>query len=156
MPLVQVSEVKTLGIDCGCYANEITLVWLNNLGGFDYWRFTAQKDLLIEIGETGTLNKNIFPTWPKSYGTNADTIRKQTFRDSNKAYTIRSQFVSESRLDGLAYIKSSVLVQIQYSRQSRRTVIVDPDSFRLKGDGDKTFSIAFNISFTDNIPAQTI
>lgn len=154
--MAQISEVKTLKINCQCAAQEIVLTWLNNLGGFEYWKFTAEKDLLVEIRETGETRKNIFPTWPKSYGANADTIRKQTFRDTNKAYTVRSQFVTEDEITALAYIKSSVLVQIINSRSDRRTVVVDADSFIIRADGDKTHSIAFNVSFTDDIPSQTV
>lgn len=155
-PTTFLSETKQYKIDCGCSPQELRLTWLNNLGGFDYWNFKAEKDLLVEVSETGETRKNIFPTWPKSYGANADTIRKQTFRDTNKAYTVRSQFVTEDEIDALAYIKSSVLVQIINSRQDRRTVIVDADSFIIRADGDKTHSIAFNVSFTDDIPSQTV
>lgn len=150
-----VSEVKTFILDCECSNHEIYLTWLNNLGGFEYHKFKAEKDLIVDITGSGEVKKNIFPTWPKSYGANADTIRKQTFRDSNKAYTIRSQYVSSARVDGLAYIKSSVLVQIMVSRSDRRTVIVDTDNFLIRADGDDTFMIAFNVSFTNNIPSQT-
>lgn len=131
------------------------LTWLNNLGGFDYWAFTAKKDHIVEIQEAMVTKKNILPTWPKSYGSQADTIKKQTLRVSNKAYTVRSQIVNESNVDALAYIKSSVLVQIINSRTDRRTVVVDTESFVIRKDGDKTHEIAFNISFTDDIPAQT-
>lgn len=131
------------------------LTWLNNLGGFDYWNFKANKDHIIEIREAGTATKNIFPTWPKSYGAQADTIRKQTFRDSNKAYTVRSQHLTQDQVDVISYLKSSVLVQIIYSRTNRRTVLVDAESFVKYQDGDDLFEIAFNISFTDDIPSQT-
>lgn len=150
------SETKTFDIECGCANNEIRLTWLNNLGGFDYWAFTAKKDHIVEIQEAMVTKKNILPTWPKSYGSQADTIKKQTLRVSNKAYTVRSQIVNESNVDALAYIKSSVLVQIINSRIDRRTVIVDTESFVIRKDGDKTHEIAFNISFTDDIPVQTV
>lgn len=150
-----ISETKEFKIDCGCSNQEIRLTWLNNLGGFDYWNFTAKKDHIVEITEALQTKKNILPTWPKSYGANADTIKKQTLRVSNKAYTVRSQLVTDDQIDALAYIKSSVLVQIVNSRTDRRTVIVDTDSFFIRKDGDDTHEIAFNISFTDDIPAQT-
>ena len=151
-----VSETKEFKIDCGCAQQEIRLCWLNNLGGFDYWAFTGQKDHIVEIQEALTTKKNILPQWPKSYGSQADTIRKQTLRVSNKAYTVRSQFLTEAEADAISYIKSSVLVQIINSRTDRRTVIVDTDSFVKRKDGDNTFEIAFNISFTDDIPVQTV
>lgn len=151
-----ISETKEIGINCDCANQCLKLTWLTNLGGFDEWVFTAQKDHIVEIREAIETKKNILPQWPKSYGATADTIRKQTSRVSNKSYTVRSQFLTEDEADAIAYIKSSVLVQIINSRQDKRTVIVDTDSFVKRKDGDKTFEIAFNISFTDDISSQTV
>lgn len=150
------SETKTFLINCNCSNQSLVLAWLNNLGGFDYWNFTAKKDDIVEITESLQTKKNILPTWPQSYGANADTIRKQTLRVSNKAYTVRSQFLTGSQAEAISFIKSSVLVQIVNSRSDRRTVLVDTDSFVKFKDGDKTFEIAFNVSFTDDIPVQTV
>lgn len=149
------SETKQFRIDCGCVNQEIRLTWLNNLAGFDYWAFTGKKDVIREIQEVMTTKKNILPTWPKSYGADADTIKKQTKRVSNKAYTVRSQFLTADEADALSYIKSSILVQIINSQSDRRTVTVDSDSFIVRKDGDDTHEVAFNISFTDDIPVQT-
>lgn len=151
-----ISETKTFSIECGCSNQEIILTWLNNLGGFDYWNFTGKKDHIVEIQEALTTKKNIFPQWPQSYGSTADTIRKQTFRSSNSAYTVRAQHLTQSQADAIAYIKSSVLAQIINSRQDRRTVIVDTESFIKYQDHDKLYTIAFNISFTDNLPVQIV
>lgn len=151
----QLTETLRIDFNCDCANDSINITWLNNLGGFDYWVFNAKKDHIIEIQQALTTNKNILPQWPKSYGANADTIRKQTQRISNKAYTVRSQFLTEAQVEAISYIKSSVLVQIINSQTDRRIVIVDTDSFVKFKDGDKTFEIAFNISFTDDIPAQT-
>lgn len=151
-----ISETQQFKMDCICQKQEIRLTWLNNLGGFDYWAFTGKKDDIVEIQEAMTTKKNILPTWPKSYGADADTIKKQTLRVSNKAYTVRSQFLTEDELNAISFIKSSILVQIVNSRNDRRTVLVDTDSFVKRKDGDKTFEVAFNISFTDDIPVQTL
>lgn len=152
----ELSAVKRFDINCDCSGQELRMTWLNNLGGFDYWNFTAQKDHIIEIQQALTTKKNIFPQWPISYGSTADTIRKQTRRDSNKGYTVRAQHLTEDQADAIAYIKSSVLVQIINSRQDRRTVTLDTDSFVKYQDQDKLFTIAFNLSFTDDIPSQTL
>lgn len=151
------SETKQFRIDCGCSNKEIRLSWLNNLSGFEpTWAFTANKDHIREIQEVITTKKNILPTWPKSYGSDADTIKKQTKRVSNKAYTVRTQFLTNDEADALSYIKSSILVQIVNSRTDRRTVIVDTDSFVVRQDSQDTKEIAFNISFTNDIPVQTL
>lgn len=153
---VDITDEITLLAHNDCGLQSIYLTWLNNLGGFDYLEFTAKKDHIVEIQESGITTQNIFPSWPQSYGSIADTIRKQTFRTSNKAFTIRSQHLTAAQVDAVAYIKSSVLVQILVSRTDRRTVIVDTDSFVIRKDGDDTYAIAFNISYTDDIPVQTV
>lgn len=152
----EISETKTIIVNEDCSNQSVTITFLNNLAGFDYWTFLAQSDHIREIQEAIITKKNILPQWPKSYGADADTIRKQSKRVSNKAYTIRSQFVTEDQIDALSYIKSSILVQIINSRTDRRTVTVDTDSFIPRKDGDKTHEIAFNISFTDDISVQTL
>lgn len=151
------SETKEFKIDCGCSNQEIRLTWLNNLAGFEPpWAFTGETDHTIDITGAGETKKNIFPEWPKSYGEFADTIRKQTFRESAKREFVFSQFLTQDEADAIAYIKSSPLVQIINSRTDRRTVIVDTDSFSKYKDGDKTYTISFNILYTDDIPSQRV
>lgn len=135
--------------------NEIYLTWLNNLGGFDYWNFTAFHDNLIDIAETSSGSQNTFPTWPASYGEFADTERRrQTFRESATQILVRSQHITEEQLNAIAYLKSSVLVQILNDHTDRRTVLIDQDSFVKSRDEEKLYSISFTITYTDNIPAQ--
>lgn len=131
--------------------------WLNNLGGFEYWPFTGYKDHNLEVIETGETTKNIFPQWPKSYGANADTIRKQSFRRTRKQKVIRSQTLTRTQANELGEeIKSSPLVQIIVSRRDRRTVTVDDSSFTVTQDKNKVHNFSFTITYTDEIPSQTI
>jgi hypothetical protein len=53
-------------------------------------------------------------------------------------------------------IKSSPLVQIVNSRRDRRTVIVDEQSFTVTQDRSKIHSLSFTITYTDEIPSQTV
>jgi hypothetical protein len=151
-----VTETAEFEISCECSDNNIELSWLNHLGGFDYFVFKAEKEYVIEVEETQTANVNIFNTWPKSYGAFADTIQKNTFRKTREAILVRSQYVKESWLDGLKFIKSSPLVQIINSRTDRRTVIVDSSSFTYKKDGQDLYDISFTITYTDELPSQKV
>lgn len=135
---------------------ELYISWLNYLGGFEYFLFTAQKEYDIEIEDAGAVDINIFPEFPESYGINADTIRKQTFRNSRNKIIVRSQLITLQQLNALAYIKTSPCVQIIYSRTDRRTVIVDTDSFKKYDEGDKQYILEFSISYTDPIPSQSV
>jgi hypothetical protein len=131
--------------------------WLNNLGGFEYWPFTGYKDNNLEVVETGETSRNIFPGWPRSYGANADTIRKQTYRRTRKSKLIRSQILTRDQANNMGEeIKSSPLVQIINSRRDRRTVIVDDQSFTVTQDRNKVHSLSFTITYTDEIPSQTV
>lgn len=130
--------------------------WLNYLGGFDYWPFTGYKDNNLEVVETGTTKRNIFPGWPKSYGANADTITKQTFRKTRKTKLIRSQVLTRTQGTELGeQIKSSILVQNIVSRRDRRTIIVDDSSFTVTQDKNKVHFLNFTITYTDDYPSQT-
>lgn len=132
------------------------MTFLNYLGGFEYFFFTAKKEYQVIIDAAGETKQNILPNWPQSYGQNADTIRKQTFRTSANSVIVRSQLLSVDQVQALKYIRTSPLVQIVYSRIDRRTVLVDTDTFKVYDEGDKTFSISFKIRFTDDIPSQRL
>lgn len=131
--------------------------WLNNLGGFEYWPFVGYKDHNLEITETGTTTKNIFPQWPRSYGVNADTIRKQTFRKTRKQKVIRSQVLTRDQANVIGEeIKSSPLVQLISSRRDRRTLLVDDASFTVTQDRNKVHFLNFTVTYTDNVPTQHV
>jgi hypothetical protein len=132
------------------------ITWLNYLGGFEYFPFTAKKEFQVNVLETGTTRNNLLPNWPNSYGKTADTIDKQTFRISKNGVIVRSQHLSLNQVEALSYIRTSPLVQIVYSRTDRRTVIVDDDSFKKYDEGDKLFSMQFRILFTDEITSQRV
>lgn len=150
------SETKQFEIECGCSNQELRLTWLNNLGGYDYWNFIAEKEYIRDITNSGETRANVFPSWPNSYGSFATTIRKQTFREANKKVLVRSQNVTLAQLQAIEFIKFSPVVQIINSRRDRRTVIVDTESFTSYADADNLYNISFTISYTDNIPSQKV
>lgn len=132
----------------------IYITFLNYLGGFEYFFFTAEKEFQVDVQAVGETRTNIFPRWPNSWGTTADTIDKTTFRNAKNGVIVRSQFLSEDQRDVLKYIKTSPVVQIVYSRTDRRTVLVDSDSFKVYDEADLQYSIQFKILYTDEIPTQ--
>ncbi len=134
----------------------IYLTWLNYLGGFEYFFFTAEKEFQIAVGEVGETKNNVLPNWPNSWGKNADTINKQTFRNTVKKVLVRSQHLTMNQLEALTIIRTSPLVQIVESRVDRRTVIVDTDSFKKYDEGDKLYTLQFTITYTDDNPSQRV
>lgn len=151
-----ISEVKQLEINCDCTNQSINLQWLNYLGGFDSWVFSAKKDHIMDLIDAGETKQNIFPEWPASYGEFATTISKSTFREANQQLVVRSQHLTEDQVEAIKYIASSPVVQIVTTRQDRRIVIVVPNSFTYKKEGDKLFAIELTVKYTDNIPSQKV
>jgi len=131
--------------------------WLNNLGGFEYWPFMGYKDKILSVEATGETKKNVFNGWPKSYGSFADTVSKQTFRRTRKQELIRSQNLDRQVLERIGdEIRTSPLVQLITTRRDRRTVIVDNSSVTVRRGIDKIYSLSFTISYTDQVASQTV
>lgn len=157
----QISETKTLDINCDCVPTKaeegIYLSWQNNVGHFDYWFFTAYKDHITDIVDSGEKGINTFPDWPESRGEFADTDRKrQNYRGSFYQLLVRSQHLTKEQVQAISRIKTSPLVQIVNSIYDRRTVIVDADSFTEYKEDQKLYEITFTITYTDDVPSQRV
>lgn len=168
------SETKIINIDSSCYDQNYYLTWLNSLGGFDYWNFTGRSDHDKQIDAVSTQEKNIFTTWPKSWGEFADIIQGESRRKVKFVYNLRSQNVTKDQLDAISGIKDSPLVQLIYDQtisynsngdprslpddsfKQTRTLLIDKQSFHIRKDGDKTFNISFQASYTDYISNQEL
>jgi hypothetical protein len=148
------TEELCVDVNSECTSENIYLSWLNYLGGFDYWNFKAFKEHQVDIISNQTTKKNLFSSWPNSYGEFADTVEKEVSRDSKNTQVIRSQHLTVDQITAIKHIKTSTLVQIVNSRQDRRTVIPDTDSFKVYDEGDKLHTIEFKIKYTDDIPSQ--
>ena len=132
------------------------ITFLNHLGGFEYFFFTAKKEYGVDVEETGETRENILPNWPNSFGLNADTIDKQTYRKTRDYVIVRSQYLSLNQLNALKEVRTSPLVQIVTSRLDRRTVLVDTDSFKVRDEADKVYSVQFKVRFTNLNPSQRV
>lgn len=153
---IPISETKAITVNTDCSETPINLSWLNHLGGFDYWTFKDDSDYGVTIEGTKNVKKNIYTNWPKSFGAGGDTINQETQRMSRSNILVRAENLSEEQVGDLYRIKTSPLVQIVNSRTDRRTVIVDSGSFVYLQQGEKLFSMTFNISMTDNLPSQSL
>jgi hypothetical protein len=153
---VTISETKTININEDCANQNFYLTWLNNLGGFDYWNFTARKVYSVDVTGNSLSEKNINTNWPKSYGSFADTIKQQTGRTSNEVIRVSSQFLTVQQEEAIKQILSSPLVQEVTSQRDRRTVIIDPTTYRIRKDQDDLRTISFDLRYTDDIPSQSL
>lgn len=153
-----VTETITITVDNSEYCHGIYLTWLNYLGGFDYWNFTAKKTTTVNILESRSQIKNIFPDWPNSYGETADTIEQDTLKRSRNSIRVESGNLTQAQVDAIKWVFMSPLVQIVTSAADKRTVRVLPGTLKLYKDGDPEdlFTIGFDVQYTDENPAQSL
>ena len=160
---VQLSETLTIDVKSDCSQYGITplyMRWLNYLGGEDFWLFTAQKLYSVEVLESKTQDINIYNDWPNSWGEFSDSITRQTGRRSRNTVKVSSQYLTAAQRDAVAWIVSSPMVQILTSTPGSfitlwQTVIVEAATLKKYQENDNLYSISFNISYTDELPAQT-
>lgn len=152
-----ITDTFTMFVNTDCYSQYIYLTWKNNLGGFEYWLFTGNKDYNINILETQDKDKNPYPDWDKSYGEFADTLSMEVSRRSRNEIVVRSQNLTRDQIEFIKTIKTSSLVMQMTSQYDRRRVKVDATSFIVRDDTQKNaFEIAFRIQYTDEIPSQSL
>lgn len=149
-------ELITIDVNTDCAAQDFYVTWLNSLGGFDYWNFTAETQYGTDTIESKTQVKNIYSNWPKSYGEFADSINQQTVRRTKDNITLNSQYLDSDQMDGLALIFESLLVQQMNSIYDRRTIILDGGSFNKKIDNQKLLMATIKAHYTDENPSQSL
>lgn len=161
---VAMSETKTIDVVTPADCHDTTgiyLTWKNYLGGHDYWYFTAQKKYSIDVTKNTVQTINIYNEYPKSYSEFADSVDKQSERKSKNIIKINSQYMTKAQTDGVAWLKSSPLVQIltdttvgALTYQTLRTILVDAATLPKYADRDNMYSVSFDITYTDELPAQ--
>lgn len=153
---VDISETKTIQVDFSCYSNSINLSWLNFLGGFDYWTFKGFADFGIDVKSEKRSTKNFIPQFPKSYGSDADTLSQVISKRSKGTILLRAENLTKDQVDDLYRIMASPLVQIVNSAIDRKTVILNANSFIYHPQANRLFEISFTIELTENLPGQTL
>lgn len=151
-----ISETKVITVNSDCYVNSVNLTWLNYLGGFDYFAFKTNSDYGVDIDGTSQSSTNIINEWPYSFGESANTIKHETSRQSRQSVVVRAENLTSDQVNDLYRIKTSPLVQICNSQSDLRTVIPDSNSFTYWQQSEKLFTLEFSISYTDNLPSQSL
>jgi len=150
------TETICIDYDQQCSSQDIYLMWLNQFGGWDFWKFTAEKDFNTDITESQRTEKNIYDNWPKSY--NRQALREESRISGFKSITVRSQHLTAAQADSIGGIKTSMYVlQVKEGLfvSDNVTVLVDKNSFQRFNETDDLFTMVFNIRQTDDIATQS-
>ena len=129
-----------------CVEFNIDLQWLNTLGGFEHWSFTAFKSFGFEIGQTETIERDIFQDWDTDFITGLTESEHISIK-ANKVTTVRSQDLTVQQINAIARIKFSIKVNDETDLSNLVTVLVDKGSISYRTDNDKRHSIEFNIRY---------
>lgn len=152
----QDSEILRINISTDCTAQDFYVTWLNSLGGYDYWNFTAEAQYGTDTIESKTQEKNIYSNWPRSYSEFSDTILGQTVRRTRDNIILNSQYLSETEMDGLSLIFESPLVQEVNSVYDRCTIILEGGSFNKSIDNQKLLMVTTKARYTYENPSQSL
>jgi hypothetical protein len=146
-PVENLSEVKSIRVDNSCTKQNIYLTWLNNLGAWEYYNFTAKKDYGVDISGSKTISRDIFNNWDAEF-INGETEEDYISFDSvNETVVVRSQLMTREELQAVKNIKTAIRVQQIRSDNTKVTVLVDKSSFKTYSDGDKLYQIEFEFKY---------
>ena len=143
MAEIPVSELLTIDINQECANQELQLRWLNSVGGWEYWVFTARKTHGFQINDVQTIERDIFEDWDTTFiagGTESEHLSLKT----RETIVVRSQNLTKQQINAIARIKFSLKVE---DIVRNFTVLVDKASFSYRTDQDKLHAIEFNITY---------
>jgi len=152
----KLSETKRVCIDRDCANQEIYLMWLNQFGGWDFWKFNAEKDYGTEFTDSQRTEKNIYNNWPKSY--NSGSLNEEARIKGFQTITVRSQHLTSAQADSIGGIKKSmnvIWIKEGLTLSDKVTVLVDKNSFQRFNETDQLHTITFTIRQTDDIATQS-
>ena len=139
----EISERLPFDIDNTCTNQSMHLSWLNSLGNWEHFVFTAKKSYEKNIDDFTISSNSILANFPDNF--DSETYDDKIKVDAFDVVTVRSQYVERKQLDIIAEILQSLRVQYWYSFDKKITVIVDSKKVSKYTDGDRLFAIEFDI-----------
>ena len=127
--------------------NLIQLRWLNTLGGWDQFTFTARHTYGYDISNVQDFNVDIFDNWDTDYI--AGEVETKTLSlDAAETITLRTGGLTKEQVQGLAPIKYAIAVQTVQGDEvnANQTVKIDRGSFEYRTDREKNIELTFRIT----------
>jgi hypothetical protein len=125
----------------------IELGWLNSLGGWEFWNFTARKTFGENITDAIEAQRDIFNDWDTDFiagTTEFDTLSLNV----REQIIVRSQFLTLQQIQAIKNIKTAIKV---IDTSTNTTVSIDRGSFQYATDAEKQYSIEFIIRYPGTI-----
>lgn len=145
--LVTNSEILQADLDNNCANQEYYLTWINSVGGYEFWKFTARASKGIRSIEKTVFDNDIFQNWDTEFinGLRDKKILQNRYEDN---LTLRTQLLTEDQANALSNLpKSSAVFLIQGNQEI--PVQVNPSSFEFFTDRQKTIELEFSITLPE-------
>jgi hypothetical protein len=140
------TELLTIDLDQQCTPQDISLGWLNTLGGWEHWTFTAKKTYGYEVSALSTMQKDIFQNWDTDFidlQSDSEDLELEVFQ----VVTVRSQNLTAAQVQAIARIKTSIKVVDETDVLNVVGVKIDRGSFQYFTDSQGINSLEFNIRY---------
>ena len=162
-PIEYVSEQKTIKINTDCFGYKgNTIRWLNDLGGWETWRFKQFQTVKEKFKKT-EIKRDIFSDFD-NYFINGSTQYDAIAVDSRKSITLRSGLLTDNELEVLSQLQRSIKVQIQTDKETTlgsvtrketyQTVSIKSGSFVLIEEEKNMHEISFDVNLPDTLTQE--
>jgi hypothetical protein len=141
------SEVLNYGInyECSLYP-DVRLVFLNKMGGYDYWTFDRDNKKTVNINRT-EYKKVLMPDYVIG-----DRGQTPLATDAQYVYTLNSNWVSEYDCQFLEELIHSPNVYIVNSDESLTPIVITDSNYVIKTQlRDRLFNLTINYKLSYNL-----
>jgi hypothetical protein len=125
----------------------INLTWLNKLGSWEVFNFTARKTYGQNNQSVSNRNIDVFDNWDTDYisgGGDSEDLEIE----SRNTIVVRSQALTLQQLEAIKEIRSAI--SVYDCTNNRIKVMVDKGSFTWFTDKQKRKTIEFTITYPRN------
>lgn len=143
-----ITEAKVIATEEVCDNDPyIYIKWINQLGGWDYYRFGYTQNVSVQTSTQQAVKLNVLD-WE-----NSTTIWQAIKKNANKRVQFGASGIKD--ISGLEWLPVSVEVMLLVAPGVWHTVELSPGSFSLGSTRDKTFNVQFSINLPEyNIQTQ--
>lgn len=159
-PIDYISEQKEISISNECKGYKTnTLRWLNDLGGWEVWKFT-QYETSNESFKRNEIKRDIFADFDSEF-INGETQYDTISISSRKKVTLRSQLLTANEAKEIGKLQRSIKVQIAipngFANVTNKplfkwqTVSIKGGSFVLLDEKEDMHEISFDVELPDTL-----
>lgn len=152
----QVSKTITVKVKPENCRDYFYVRWLNQLGGWDAWRFDGYVVKGIDTGNAVTIRRDIWRNYDSDFATGS-TIDDYISRQGKETRTVTTAFLDEQESKAFVFLRAGIKVQEVYFADEggcegfkRRTWLIENNPFTYYDPADKRNVVT--LKFIDTAP----